>query len=42
MPWQEIIGIAKFKEDFLKVVDLVHYLKAEGYDMETFDKVGNV
>ena len=30
-----------FKEDFLKVVDFVHYLKAEGYDMVTFDKVGN-
>ena len=30
-----------FKEDFLKVVDFVHYLRAEGYDMVTFDKVGN-
>ena len=27
-----------FKEDFLKVVDFVHYLKAEGYDMKTFCK----
>ena len=41
MPWREIEGTAKFKEDFLKVVDFVHYLKAEGYDMVTFDKVGN-
>ena len=30
-----------FMKDFLKVVDFVHYLKAEGYDMVTFDKVGN-
>lgn len=28
-------------KDFLKVVDFVHYLKAEGYDMVTFDKVRN-
>ena len=28
-----------FKEDFLKVVDFVHYLRAEGYDMKTFCKV---
>ena len=41
LPWREIVGTAKFKEDFLKVVDFVHYLKAEGYDMVTFDKVGN-
>ena len=39
LPWREIVGTAKFKEDFLKVVDFVHYLKAEGYDMVTFDKV---
>ena len=39
MPWQEIVGTAKFREDFLKVVDFVHYLKAEGYDMVTFKKV---
>ena len=32
----------RFKEDFLKVVDFVHYLRAEGYDMVTFDKVGMV
>lgn len=30
-----------FMKDFLKVVDFVHYLKAEGYDMVTFDKVRN-
>jgi len=30
-----------FMKDFLKVVDFVHYLRAEGYDMVTFDKVGN-
>ena len=30
-----------FMKDFLKVVDFLHYLKAEGYDMVTFDKVGN-
>ena len=41
LPWREIVGTAKFKEDFLKVVDFVHYLKSEGYDMVTFDKVGN-
>ena len=28
-----------FMKDFLKVVDFVHYLKAECYDMVTFDKV---
>ena len=39
MPWQEIVGTAKFREDFLKVVDSVRYLKAEGYDMVTFKKV---
>ncbi len=27
-----------FMKDFLKVVDFVHYLKAEGYDMVTFCK----
>ena len=26
-------------KDFLKVVDFLHYLKAEGYDMVTFEKV---
>lgn len=41
MPWREIVGTTKFKEDFLKVVDFVHYLKSEGYDMVTFDKVDN-
>ena len=41
MPWREIVGTANFKEDFLKVVDFVHYLKSEGYDMVTFDKVDN-
>ena len=30
------------KEDFLKVVDFVHYLRAEGYDMVTFDKVASL
>ena len=30
-----------FMKDFLKVVDFVHYLRAEGYDMVTFNKVGN-
>ena len=28
-----------FMKDFLKVVDFVHYLRAEGYDMVTFKKV---
>ncbi|MBQ8450734.1 MAG: hypothetical protein IJY64_07475 [Bacteroidaceae bacterium] len=42
LPWREIEGTANFKRDFLKVVDFVHYLRAEGYDMVTFDKVGNV
>ena len=41
LPWREIEGTANFKRDFLKVVDFVHYLKAEGYDMVTFDKVSN-
>ena len=41
LPWQEIVDTANFKRDFLKVVDFVHYLRAEGYDMVTFDKVGN-
>ena len=42
LPWREIVGTANnFMKDFLKVVDFVHYLKAEGYDMVTFDKVGN-
>ena len=39
LPWREIEGTANLKRDFLKVVDFVHYLKAEGYDMATFDKV---
>ena len=41
LPWREIVGTANFKRNFLKVVDFVHYLRAEGYDMVTFDKVGN-
>ena len=41
LPWREIEGEANFKRDFLKVVDFVHYLRAEGYDMVTFDKVGS-
>ncbi len=42
MLWREIVGTANnFMKDFLKVVDFVHYLRAEGYDMVTFDKVGN-
>ena len=40
LPWREIVGTANFKRDFLKVVDFLHYLKAEGYDMVTFKKVG--
>ena len=38
LPWREIVGTAKFMKDFLKVVDFLHYLKAEGYDMVTFCK----
>ena len=48
MPSNFLLGQCKFvtdyrtfMKDFLKVVDFVHYLKAEGYDMVTFDKVGN-
>ena len=41
LPWREIVGTANFKRDFLKVVDFVHYLRAEVYGMVTFDKVGN-
>ena len=40
LPWREIVGEANnFMKDFLKVVDFVHYLRAEGYDMVTFKKV---
>ncbi len=39
VPWREIVGTANFKRDFLKVVDFVHYLREEGYDMVTFKKV---
>ena len=39
LPWREIEGTANFKRDFLKVVDFVHYLRAEDYDMVTFKKV---
>ena len=39
LPWREIVGEANFKRDFLKVVDFLHYLKAEGCDMKTFKKV---
>ena len=36
LPWREVVGEANnFMKDFLKVVDFVHYLKAEGYDMVT-------
>ena len=43
LPWQEIVGEANnFMKDFLKVVDFVHYLKADGYDMVAFKKVGYV
>ena len=43
MPWREIVGEANnFMRDFLKVVDFVHYLKAEGYDMVTFERVCDV
>ena len=42
LPWREIVGTANFKRDFLKVVDFVHYLKADGYDMVTFKKVRDV
>ena len=43
MPWQEIVGETNnFMKDFLKVVDFVHYLKADGYDMKTFKKVRDV
>ena len=27
LPWQEIVGEANFKRDFLKVVDFVDWLK---------------
>ena len=42
LPWREIVGEANFKRDFLKVVDFVHYLRAEGYDMVTFERVCDV
>ena len=37
---EEMKNATRFKEDFLKVVEFVHYLQEEGYDMVTFDKVG--
>ena len=30
---KSLINYRTFKENFLKVVDFLHYLKAEGYDM---------
>ena len=39
MPWQEIVDETNFKRDFLKVVDFLHYLKDEWFDMVTFKKV---
>ena len=43
LPWQEIVGTANnFMKDFLKVVDFVHYLRAEGYDIVTFEKCNKV
>ena len=42
LPWREIVGEAKFKRDFLEVVDFLHKLKAEGYDMVTFERVCDV
>ena len=43
LPWREIVGETNnFMKDILKVVDFVHYLKADGYDMVTFKKVGDV
>lgn len=38
---KSLINYRTFMKDFLKVVDFLHYLKAEGFDMVTFDKVGN-
>ena len=38
---EEMKNATRFKEDFLKVVEFVHYLQEEGYDMITFDKVCN-
>ena len=43
LSWWEIVGTANnFMKDFLKVVDFLHYLKAEGYDMVTFERVCDV
>ena len=40
LPWREIVSTANnFMKDFLKVVDFLRYLKAEGCDMKTFKKV---
>ena len=40
LPRREIVGETNnFMKNFLKVVDFVHYLKAEGCDMKTFKKV---
>ena len=36
---KSLINYRTFMKDFLKVVDFLHYLKAEGYDMVTFEKV---
>ena len=36
---KEFEGATKFKEDFFKVVEFLHYLEDEGYDMKTFERV---
>ena len=36
---KEFEGATNFKEDFFKVVEFLHYLKDEGYDMKTFERI---
>ena len=36
---KEFEGATNFKEDFFKVVEFLHYLEDEGYDMKTFERV---
>ena len=36
---KEFESATNFKEDFFKVVEFLHYLEDEGYDMKTFERV---
>lgn len=36
---KEFKDATNFKEDFFKVVEFLHYLEDEGYDMRTFERI---